>query len=244
MRASPHARPTIAERIGIVIATSVPKVKARMIMATARPITSLLLVSASDSSLPMGPPTATCMPAALPGAAASSTEFPMSSVRSADPTLEQNGDERGVLVLADLRLPLLAERARGAVDVRQLLDGLVRGDDRLLVLLVGDLARLGVEDDRARPVLLRRELPCQQVRRTLAIRPGEAEVVVRVAPNELQDEDRRDERDDPDPEDDPFVPGREHAEPVEKFRHGAPEATALSPRAQWAKRPIAIYATG
>ena len=87
--ASPQMRPKMADRIGIPIATNVPKVKARMIIAATRPMIVLLSVSGSESSDPIGPPTATCIPAALPGAAASRTEFAISSVRFAEPTLRR-----------------------------------------------------------------------------------------------------------------------------------------------------------
>ena len=79
----------MAEMIGIPIATSVPNVKARMIIAATRPIITLLSVLGSESSEPIGPPTATCIPAAFPGAAASTTDFAISSVRSAEPTLSR-----------------------------------------------------------------------------------------------------------------------------------------------------------
>ena len=52
---SPTNKPNTAEMIGRPIATSVPNVKARMIIAATRPITSLLSVAGSESSVPTGP---------------------------------------------------------------------------------------------------------------------------------------------------------------------------------------------
>ena len=69
----PTRRPTTAETIGMLMATSVPKVKARMIIAARSPTTSLLSVAGSDSSLPTGPPTATAIPAFSAGAAVAKT---------------------------------------------------------------------------------------------------------------------------------------------------------------------------
>ena len=67
----PTNRPKTAERIGIPIATRVPKVSARMIIAAVSPTTSLDSVSGSESSVPIEPPAATFIPALRPGSAAS-----------------------------------------------------------------------------------------------------------------------------------------------------------------------------
>ena len=64
---SPAIRPSTAETSGSPIATSVPKVNARMIAAAISPITSLLPVSGSESSVPTEPPTATSIPTFTPG---------------------------------------------------------------------------------------------------------------------------------------------------------------------------------
>jgi hypothetical protein len=58
----PAAKPNTADTIGSPIATSVPNVNARMIIAASKPITSLLSVAGSESSLPTEPPTATSIP--------------------------------------------------------------------------------------------------------------------------------------------------------------------------------------
>ena len=57
--------------IGSPIATRVPNVKARMIIAAVRPMTSLLSVAGSESSLPICPLAATFIPAFRAGSAAS-----------------------------------------------------------------------------------------------------------------------------------------------------------------------------
>src|SRR5262249_60636475 len=71
--------------------------------------------------------------------------------------IEQDRDERCLLVLADLRSALLGEGIDHTGNVRELLQPLVRGLDRLLLARVGDLPSLRVEDQRVAPVLLRRE---------------------------------------------------------------------------------------
>ena len=101
---SPASSPSTAETIGSPIATSVPKVKARMIIAAIRPITSLLSVSGSESSVPTEPPTATSMPACRAGFAGVEDALGdvLGELAAAD--VEQDRDEGGLLVLADLRL--------------------------------------------------------------------------------------------------------------------------------------------
>ena len=79
-------RPRMAVPIGIPIATSVPKVNVRMIIAARMPITSLVDVSFGDSVLPIEPPPTTSMPACVPGLAASSTRCACCSVRSLELT--------------------------------------------------------------------------------------------------------------------------------------------------------------
>ena len=87
----PTSRPKTAETIGRPIATSDPKVNARMIIAAIRPTRSLDSVAGSDSSLPIGPPTATSIPAASAGWAAPRTSCARSSVSSSPPTFSSTG---------------------------------------------------------------------------------------------------------------------------------------------------------
>src|SRR5207247_883950 len=131
----------------------------------------------------------------------------------------KHADKRRVLVLAYLRLPLLAERTRCAEDVRQLLDRCVRLLDRLLVLRVGDLARLRVEDDRTAAVLLRREARLEQVRRGLAVRPRQIQVVARIAAEGVDERHHPRDQDDPGAENDPLVAGGEESEAVKDPSH-------------------------
>ena len=91
IKESPATSPSTAETIGKPIATSVPKVNARMTIAAAIPITSLLSVSAGESLLPTEPPTATCRPAFTPGLPASRTLCAMSSVRVSPLTSSSTG---------------------------------------------------------------------------------------------------------------------------------------------------------
>ena len=78
----PANSPSTAETIGIPIATRVPKVKARMIIAAVRPTTSLLSVSGSESSEPIWPLAATFIPALRAGSAASRYDCARSCVIS------------------------------------------------------------------------------------------------------------------------------------------------------------------
>ncbi len=89
--ASPTTRPITAVAIGIPIATIVPNANERMSTAAVIPITSLRSVSGSESSLPIGPPTATSIPAATPGWAAWRTLSATSWVRSLPPTFITTG---------------------------------------------------------------------------------------------------------------------------------------------------------
>ncbi len=87
IRESPPRRPSTAETIGIPIATSVPKVKARMIIAAVNPTISLLSVAGSESSLPICPLAATFIPALRAGSAASRYDCASSCVISEFGTL-------------------------------------------------------------------------------------------------------------------------------------------------------------
>jgi hypothetical protein len=133
--------------------------------------------------------------------------------------VEQNRDERRLLVLADLRGALLAERIRSTCNVRQFHDRLVGSLDRLLRLRVGDLARVDVEDDRAAPVLLRREALGEQVGGGLAVGAGKAEIVAGVGPERSDQQDERSGRDDPRADHNPLSVGGEPAEPIQETRH-------------------------
>src|SRR5213076_325764 len=104
--------------------------------------------------------------------------------------IEQDRDERRLLVLADLRLALLREGIDGGRDVWKLLHLLVGGFDRLLVARVGDLPGGGMEDERVAAVLLRRESRLEEVRRRLAVGPRQIEVVARVAPQSVRHGDQ------------------------------------------------------
>src|SRR6185295_13378335 len=67
----------------------------------------------------------------------------------------------------------------------------------------------------------------EQVRRRLAVGPGQPEVVARVAAQGVRGDDEEGYEQDPGAEDDPFPPGREHAEPVKTPGHLV-EASALA----------------
>ncbi len=91
MSDNPTASPNTADTIGRPIATSVPNVNARMIIAAAKPTISLLSVAGSDSSPPTEPPTATFMPAFTPGLPAARTLWAICCVSSAPPTSSKTG---------------------------------------------------------------------------------------------------------------------------------------------------------
>ena len=96
------------------MATNVPNVKARMTIAVAMPITSLLSVAGSESSLPTWPPAATSMPARLAGSAVSSIRWAISSVSSSLPMLSSTGMNAicPSLLICD---PLRSPKGLGAV---------------------------------------------------------------------------------------------------------------------------------
>ena len=96
----------IAVTIGIPIATIVPNVRVRMIIAATIPITSLDSVSAGDSSVPIGPPAATCMPAFTPGSRRVEHALRLLVRQVGGGDVEQDGDEGGLLVLRELRRAL------------------------------------------------------------------------------------------------------------------------------------------
>ena len=78
--------PSTAVPIGMPIATTVPNVNVRMIIAARIPMMSLIEVSLGESTLPIEPPPSTSIPAFLPGSAASITRCAWASVSSLDPT--------------------------------------------------------------------------------------------------------------------------------------------------------------
>jgi hypothetical protein len=112
--------------------------------------------------------------------------------------VQQHGRERGRPVLADQPGGAVGERVWRGGDMGCLGQRLVGLLDRLLVGRVGDLALGDVEDERAAPVLLRREAAGQQVGRLLALGPGEAQVVAGLgadAPHQHMDGDGQAEPD-------------------------------------------------
>ena len=133
--------------------------------------------------------------------------------------VEQDGDVRGLAVLADQGCAALAERAGGGVDVGQLHDLRVRRLDRLLVLLVGDLARARVEDERVAAVLLRGERGGKKVCRLLASRAGKVHVVTGVRAERVVQANGAGKENQPRAENDPLVVGREPADMVKELRH-------------------------
>jgi hypothetical protein len=133
--------------------------------------------------------------------------------------VQQDRRERGGRVLAHQSRGAVGERVRRRGDVRRLCQRLVRGLDRLLVGRVGDLALGDVEDDRAAAVLLWWEAAGEQVRRLLALGPGQAEVVACLGPDahdrQLDDDDEAE----PDRDDHDRVVGAETTKPVEDTGH-------------------------
>jgi hypothetical protein len=84
MPARPTTSPTMAEMIGMPMATIEPNARVRMIIAATIPTSSLLSVSGVESSEPIEPPAATWIPRGSAGfSAASSTAWASSSSRSA-----------------------------------------------------------------------------------------------------------------------------------------------------------------
>ena len=132
---------------------------------------------------------------------------------------EQHRDERDLAVLRDLPLPVLAERADRAVDEADLLDRLVRVGDRLLVGGVGHLALGDLEDDRVRPVLLRREAGLEEVGGQLAAGAGQVDVVARLRSDLLDDQRDAGRRGDPDQEHDHRMGGDQPSQAVQQPCH-------------------------
>ena len=189
-----------------------------MTIAAAMPITSLLSVAGSESSLPTWPPAATSMPARLAGSAVSRIRWAISSVSSSLPMLSSTGMKAicPFLLICD---PLRSPKGLGAVSTSvQLEQGCARVLDRLLAGLIGDLAGVGPEDDRVRPVLLGREPFGQKVRRFLAVRAGQLQVVGRVRAKRPDQEPDDHEQDEPSRQDDPAPVGRERSKPVKELR--------------------------
>ena len=135
--------------------------------------------------------------------------------------VEQDRDEGRLLVLADLRRALLGEGINDARDVWERLHLLVRGLDCLLVLRVGDLPGLRVEDERVAAVLLGREPRREEVRRGLAVGPRQVEVVARVAAEGLRHGGEDGDADDPHGEHDPLPARAEQSQPVQSPGHAA-----------------------
>jgi hypothetical protein len=73
-------RPMTAVRIGSPMATMLPNVMARMIIAAARPTASLVSVGEDDSAAPIVAPTATSMPCFWAGFVASKIRWARASV--------------------------------------------------------------------------------------------------------------------------------------------------------------------
>jgi hypothetical protein len=139
--------------------------------------------------------------------------------------VQQHGRERGGGVLAHQPRGGVGERVRRRGDVRGLGQRLVRGLDRLLVGRVGDLAPGDVEDDRAAAVLLGREAAGQQIRRPLALGPGQAQVVARLGADAPDQQSHHHDEADPDRHDHGRPVGAETTEPVQDTGH----ADTLSP---------------
>jgi hypothetical protein len=144
--------------------------------------------------------------------------------------VEQDRDEGGLLVLADLRRALLGEGIDHGRDVREDFQPLVGGLDRLVLVRVRDLAGLRVEDQWVAAVLLRWESDGEEVGRRLAVGPGQPQVVARVAAEAVGERDDGGQSDDPCAQHHPLPSCAELAEPVQTPGHAVEASTRSEPR--------------
>ena len=196
------ARATAAVRIGRPIATRLPNTSARITIAERLPISSLVLVSGCESSLPIGPPTATWRPA-FAGRLGRRQRL-VRELLGDEPRIdvEQDGHEcdRAVVAHEARRLPVLRQRVHDARHVRRVPHAPIGLVDRIMGRLLGQPSLVHGEDERARAVLLRREPFRQEIERSLAVGAGQRELVVRLGADRPDGQHRHEDHDDQAPD--------------------------------------------
>ena len=142
--------------------------------------------------------------------------------------VQEDRDVADLLVLAQERGALGAERADRADDVRGLLQGGDRVVDGLRVLAVRQLSALDLQDHRVAPVGLLREALLEQVLRVRGAAARQRDVVRGVVARRARDAGEGHRRHHPQRDRDPVVPGAQATQVVEGPRQGGPTLPAAS----------------
>ena len=218
MIARAQSRARIALKIGRSIATPVPKVRVRITIAAAIPISSLISVEGLETFWPSAPPVSTSNPALLAGEARSMICW-ASSVES--PRAHRQGHRQisGGAVLAQSAGALGRQRAGHGGDVRVFGDVRPRRFDCAGKLGIGQLAIRGVQDYRARSVRLVGKGLCEQVRRLLTVGSRQGQIVIGRFTQPMGEEDQSDGEHEPHAEDHDTTPYAESRHPVEDSGH-------------------------
>ena len=146
--------------------------------------------------------------------------------------VERHRDVADLLVLAELRGALGAQRAHRGVDVSGLLQVADRRRDRVRVLGVGELPRVGRDDEGVRAVRLGREAPAEEVAGVLAAGAGSADVVGGLRAHSLRGRHNPDDQYQPDREHDEAPARAEMTELVQEAGHlNLSDGLAVSPDA-------------
>ena len=216
----PVTSPTMAVRIGMPAATSVPKVIARITMPAARPIISLRRECSSESRMPSTPPASTWMPASLAGCAAAMTSLARSRVTA--PPFTSMSTWATAVFSSSLTSSARAPRANGLVTLVTCGAASMRRTDSLMARSAAGSSTVpagGVEDDGALAVLLGREVPREEVGGRLRLGPRQADVVGGAGAE--HEPARADHGDDARPrqQHDPRAPHAPVAESVEEGGH-------------------------
>ena len=222
MSPSPVTSATIAVMMGMPAATSAPKVMARITTPAARPIISLRRDLSSESLTPRTPPASTWRPASRAGWAAAMTR-PASS-RVTWPPFTSSRTWTMAVFSSALMSSDRAPRAKGLVTLVTCGTALIRRTVAWTARLAAGSCRVpsaAWEHHRALAVLLRRELPGQEVGGRLGLSPRQGDVVGR--PRAQQHPPAPNHGDDARPHDEHEPPAvrAERSEPVEQCRHAA-----------------------
>ena len=114
--------------------------------------------------------------------------------------------------------------------------------DRVRIVGVGQLAAVGMDDDRARPVRLIRKRLRQHVLRMVAARPRQRQIVVGVIAHPVRDSHQRNRHHQPHPQHDKPPPHAKPANCIKKPGHMLRRAPllALSRRIILPRQPAAV----